>query len=1190
MTSLLRKLTHGLPFVLAAYAILMGAIGTGSMLLHLNIPLPGSLVYYSAVNNCLVVKPITPPSWPALAEGLLRPGDCIEEIETIPWWDEQRWSELLTQRVNSPLHEREVELYIRRGDDYSTVTVPVFRLTLQRLLETQLALVLIGFGFLALGMVVLLANRQSETNKVFAVSAFIASIIAIGQQSMLSDTAGQVYTALTLSWVFSMLGAVRFHLGMIFPIQATSSRSRWLRWLLYPFAVVSIVMHEFVMIWIHQRQPWVPQVEIAASILDCGLLIIGSTAFVWRIFRFSQANTSLAPQQGQLLLWSWIGGDVPLLGATIWYQLTLSWGAPNIPILYIFFFPIISLTGIAYAMLRYQTFAYRGKIISTLTVVFLSAVLALMYTTVLVILNLFDALQFTIIWVATLATTLIWYLNTPLRRSLRRFFQRESHHYELAYNFAQQVSGDHLDLVVKRATQFICRELHVRWAAIRLEQAGLANWLVINEGMPIPLPANTSRPLSEYWPTPHTLEIPIQVLDDGTDRATVLLGMLWLGPRITSEPLDEHDDRLLSLLTHYMAYQIKQHAHIQQLTHVPIQIEDAQDRLRSEISMELHDDLLQYLASLSLEIETLPPRIQRDPEKVAEQLTHYVDEIRRRRQNMRGIMEKLGVVHQAEQRFQITTRTEMSQRCARHGIRLEWEVIGDGWDELDVKQAHTLFKIIDLAVANACHHAEPSTISIRLQAEATELMVTIIDDGCGFEPGIQMLLSKRFGLTNMKNRAEQLGGSCDIQSAPQQGTKITVRIPRKRVIPTDSGLVVTYYRRLMDVSVEDLAKQLNRPVDEVGAYEIYGVNDPEALRQLIMLLIRHGVVADYETVHYLWKRGAAHEFPEPSDLRRLLTVQTQTAPLHLEDKPAERSKNRTSPSLLRMVLGLGIISLGFIIFSLVLFYQRNDSPVPITAGCTDGLDRLYERLNSPSRWWRDPHLDPAAIQQLGIEGLHYTSNGNSEPPHPGDIVVGSNLGLEPPIIINRIAGTWVEVVHPVHANRQQWQCRSLNLVNDPSGNYQLQDASGLTIEGWINVDNVSAVLFGQQRIERVRGTVEDVSWNQDKHTIYVYISSDLYERLGQSDISLADTLGGTVLTSDPAGILAFTTIPYSQCIARKVKELMTHDPRFMATSRVTALDYTLKYTGDRMWIRPWYGPENGGWIEVSGIRCNADGK
>lgn len=1182
-----RKFFHVFPFLLAAYAILMGAIGTVSLLQNVNTPTPGTLVYYSAVDNCLVVKPITPPSWPALAEGLLRPGDCIEEIGSVPWWDGTRWKALLDQRVDAPVHQREVELYVRRGDDHLEVTVPVFRLTLQRLLETQLALVLVGFGFWALGMVVLLANRQSEPNIVFAIAAFIASMIAIAQQSMLNDDAGQLYTALTLSWAFSMLGAVRFHLGAIFPVPPTSSLLQRIRWILYPFAAVSIVMHQLVMIWIHHRQAWIPQVEIAASALDCGLLVIGSAFCIWRIFRYSGKTKILPVEQGQVLLWSWIIGDIPLLVATIWYQLTLSWNAPSIPILYIIFFPIINLTGTAYAMLRYQTFAYRGTTINTLTVVFISAALALFYTTFLVFFNLFDAFQFTLVWGATLLTTLVWYLNTPVRRRLRRFFQREAYHYELAYDFAERVSGDHLDLVVQQAVQFVYRKLDVEWAAIRLEHVRSSNWLVMGNNVLLPLPENPSLSLSEYWPTLPMREIPIQLLKDQVSSPTIL-GTLWIGPRTTSEPIDMHDERLLSLLTDYLARQIRQHIYIQQLTHVPIQIEDAQDRLRGEISMELHDDVLQYLASLSLKIEALLSDIRTSPEKVAQQLTQSVGEIRHRQHNMRRVMEKLGVIHQAEQRFQITTRTEMFQRCVRHGIQLEWEELGDGWEALQAPQAHALFKIIDLAVANACLHAHPTSISVLLRAEVSEFVVAIRDDGRGFVPDTQIMSSSRFGLTNMRNRAKQFGGSCDITSQPGQGTAVVVRIPRYQTVPTDAGQVVAYYRQLMDVSLDELAKQLKQPVNHVARYEIEGVDDPYVLRQLISMLAMRGVISDYETVRYVWKRGARQPFPEPSDLQQLITLQAQSRSPQPPVKITAPFTNRRLRFSRNGVIGLGIV--GLIIFSLVMFRENNEPPQAITTGCTNRLDRLYEQANAPLTWWRDPQLSAGVIEQLGQQDLHYIPNGSSEPPHPGAVIVWNSSGLEAPIIINRIVGTWVEVVHPVDRGRQQWQCRSLSLAYDARHHYFLQDEQGTAIDGWVVADNVREALFPQDRIERVRGTAEDLSWSQDQDTIYVYLSSDLYRRLAEDDGSLAKTLGGPVLASDPSGILAFTTASYSQCIAHNVWELVTQDQRFMITSHVTSVDYTLKYTGDRIWVRPWYGQKDGGWIEINHISCSADGR
>src|SRR5262249_31783570 len=87
-----------------------------------------------------------------------------------------------------------------------------------------------------------------------------------------------------------------------------------------------------------------------------------------------------------------------------------------------------------------------------------------------------------------------------------------------------------------------------------------------------------------------------------------------------------------------------------------------------------------------------------------------------------------------------------------------------------------LFRIVQEALGNAVKHARANRLSVRVSRTGDNVSLTVSDDGVGFdqcrldsEPGL--------GLNTMRDRATQLGGRFELESAPGAGTVIRVVIP-----------------------------------------------------------------------------------------------------------------------------------------------------------------------------------------------------------------------------------------------------------------------------------------------------------------------------------------------------------------------------------------------------------------------------
>ena len=87
----------------------------------------------------------------------------------------------------------------------------------------------------------------------------------------------------------------------------------------------------------------------------------------------------------------------------------------------------------------------------------------------------------------------------------------------------------------------------------------------------------------------------------------------------------------------------------------------------------------------------------------------------------------------------------------------------------------TIFRVLQEALNNARKHAEATELSVELVFGENALRLTIADNGKGFDP--KSPRRGHYGVTTMRERAAKVGGETTIDSAPGQGTRITLELP-----------------------------------------------------------------------------------------------------------------------------------------------------------------------------------------------------------------------------------------------------------------------------------------------------------------------------------------------------------------------------------------------------------------------------
>ena len=196
---------------------------------------------------------------------------------------------------------------------------------------------------------------------------------------------------------------------------------------------------------------------------------------------------------------------------------------------------------------------------------------------------------------------------------------------------------------------------------------------------------------------------------------------------------------------------------------------------RTRIARDLHDTLLQSLAGVSLQLDGIAKHAVNNPEKmpsmiarIREQVDSAFREARVKVWNLRS--PELQVFGLEASLRQLTERIGAATTA---GCNLT--VSGQPRPiEPDVEEE--LLRIAQEAANNASRHAEPNEIRIALDYGANSLMLSIFDDGRGFDFQEGFRKSGHWGLKNMQERAAQIGAKCSITSAAGQGTRIEIRV------------------------------------------------------------------------------------------------------------------------------------------------------------------------------------------------------------------------------------------------------------------------------------------------------------------------------------------------------------------------------------------------------------------------------
>jgi signal transduction histidine kinase len=270
-----------------------------------------------------------------------------------------------------------------------------------------------------------------------------------------------------------------------------------------------------------------------------------------------------------------------------------------------------------------------------------------------------------------------------------------------------------------------------------------------------------------WWPSAHPqmasfLGVPI------VSRGGIL-GAFYLTDKEGAPAFGEGDERLIEMLAAHAAIAIE-NARLYERSRELSVVEE-----RNRLARDLHDSVVQKLFGVVLAAQSAATLLDRSPAGAREQVERVQGLAQDAIGELRSLVFQLrpAAIETEGLAAALGKHVEVLRRV--HRLRVDLDVSGSARLRPGIDEE--LFKIAQEALQNALKHAAAERLEVRLDERADAVALRVTDDGVGFEPDDPARRSRRLGLTSMEERAQALGSTLSIASAPGRGTTISLEVP-----------------------------------------------------------------------------------------------------------------------------------------------------------------------------------------------------------------------------------------------------------------------------------------------------------------------------------------------------------------------------------------------------------------------------
>jgi signal transduction histidine kinase len=533
-----------------------------------------------------------------------------------------------------------------------------------------------------------------------------------------------------------------------------------------------------VFLWLIQIVPWALPPDSPYQVLNWPpLLFAGEQLLLWgtslsvQLYRYSLASDHVQRQQSKWLIFGFALAlllDIPYLGLPGLFPVLAAASSPYLLLnaTAIELFHVSVPLAIGFAILRYRLWDI--DLIINRTLVYGTLTVSVIGLYVLVVVGLGTLLQAQgNVFLSLLATGIIAVLFQPLHERLQRevnhlMYGERDEPYQVISRLGQRLEVTLApEAVLPTIVATVAQALKLPYAAISLKQ----------EGEDV-LTASSGRTADELTRLPLVYQ-------------GEYLGDLWLAPRARGEPFSSADRALLTDLARQAGiavHTVRLTTDLQRITHELQRsrtgLVTAREEERRRLRRDLHDGLGSVLASLNWGTGAIRSLLSRDPvaaETLVVEQQHTIQaaiaDIRRLVYDLRPpALDELGLGGAIRERA--VQQSATASLDGAQGPQID-VCAPDHLPALPAAIEVAAYRIVQEALANVVRHAQAHRCCIHLMWEQDMLHVEVTDDGVG--------LPERYragvGLLSMRERAVELGGTCEVVRLLEGGTRVRACLP-----------------------------------------------------------------------------------------------------------------------------------------------------------------------------------------------------------------------------------------------------------------------------------------------------------------------------------------------------------------------------------------------------------------------------
>jgi len=231
---------------------------------------------------------------------------------------------------------------------------------------------------------------------------------------------------------------------------------------------------------------------------------------------------------------------------------------------------------------------------------------------------------------------------------------------------------------------------------------------------------------------------------------------------------------LITNITARKLIDVELHLYRQRLTELSAHIERIKEQERMRIAREIHDEMGGNLVAVKMILHTLENRLPVDQPWLAEK-THYVDTLidrtieagHRIARDLRPSVLDLGIIPALDWQIKEFEK-QYNIRCSFSTNKSDIAI--------SAEHATAIFRMVQEALTNIAKHAHASYASLAIIYTRTSISLTIADNGCGLRSDHNNKPNS-FGLLGMAERCREIGGTILVDSQPDNGCVIAIKIP-----------------------------------------------------------------------------------------------------------------------------------------------------------------------------------------------------------------------------------------------------------------------------------------------------------------------------------------------------------------------------------------------------------------------------